>query len=234
MQVLNEVHLSGLKKSYMRQAALNGIDLHMKGPGMIGIVGPNGSGKSTLLKLMAGLIRPSSGQVKINNERITRRSGETTAFLSEDDSLYRFLTVSKTLQFFHETVPEFDLTKAERMVTELKLPLDRKVKHLSKGNRARLKIVVTLARSVPVLCMDEPLSGLDPLVRQDILKMIIRYADIENQLVFLSTHEVEEVEPFLDQVIIIQDGEVALFGEVETLRQERGMTVTELMREVLA
>lgn len=227
------VTLQSVSKSYLRNPALNQINITLNEPGIIGIVGPNGSGKSTLLKLISGLLRPSSGTVEVNSKSAGRRSGSDVTFLAEDDSLYGFLTIKKTLDFYDQAIPSFDRNQAESIVKELNLSFEQKVKHLSKGNRARLKLAVTLARKTPVLCMDEPLSGLDPIVREDILKIIIRYADIERQLILISTHEVEEVEPFLDQIIIMKEGNISLSGNTETLRYERQKTITELMKEVL-
>lgn len=233
MNDLPEVTLDQVNKAYLRNPALEQVNIQINEPGIIGLVGPNGSGKSTLLKLIAGLLRPSSGSVKVNNVPVTRRAGSIVSFLAEDDSLYGFHTVRQTIDFYDQAITSFQCEEAESMIKELNLPLEKKVKHLSKGNRARLKIAVTLARKVPVLCMDEPLSGLDPLVREDILQMIIRYTDIERQLIFISTHEVDEIEPFLDQIIIMKEGRVALTGNAEVLRLERRKTITELMKEVL-
>lgn len=104
-----------------------------------------------------------------------------------------------------------------------------KVKHLSKGNRGRLKMVISLARDVPVILMDEPLSGLDPLVRDSIVKGLISFIDLERQTVLITTHEIKEVETILDEVIAIKDGHIIGYRNVEQLRLEENMSIVEWM-----
>ncbi|SDY16257.1 ABC-2 type transport system ATP-binding protein [Evansella caseinilytica] len=227
------ITLTNVSKKYVRQQALAPLDLSLDHNGIVGLIGPNGSGKSTLLKLMAGLAQPTTGSITLAGKKITRRASEHIAFLAEIDSLYSSHTVKEAIQFFDGATTDFSREKAEEMLDKLKVDLHQKIRRLSKGNRARVKLVLTLSRNVPILLMDEPLSGLDPLVREDILKMIVSYVDVEKQMVILSTHEVSEVEPFLDYVIFMKSGSVLLNEKVETLREERRINLVEVMREVL-
>jgi len=227
------IKLLNVSKKYAKQTALANVDLSLNQKGIIGVIGLNGSGKSTLLKMMAGLVQPSSGEVFFGNEKITRRIGSHIAFLSELDALYPFQTVAQAVHLWDGAVEDFSSEKANKILQSLNVDTNKKIKTLSKGYRARVKLAVTLARNVPVLIMDEPLSGLDPIVREDILKMIVSNVDLEKQMLILSTHEVSEVEPFLDYVIFLKNGEVVLNAAVETLREDRGMSVIEAMREVL-
>ncbi|PYZ98161.1 spermidine/putrescine ABC transporter ATP-binding protein [Alteribacter lacisalsi] len=228
------IDVKGLTKKYRRKTALKKIDLTIDSPGLIGLVGPNGSGKSTLLKTAAGLLRPGKGSVTILGETVSRRIADQAAYLAEVDSLYDYQTVRQAVVFFSRVYPDFSVEKAESLLGELKIDTGMKIKSLSKGNRARVKIAVTLARDVPVLLLDEPLSGLDPIVREEILKMIIRHTDLNRQATVISTHEVAEVEPFLDYIIFVKDGSILLSEDVETLRETRGQSVVQAMREVLS
>lgn len=229
----NIITIRQLTKTYSKGEGITDIELTLDRPGLTGVIGPNGSGKTTLLKLMAGLLRPSKGTVEIGGTPVDRRIGTKVAYLSELDSLYAFQTVEGAITFHEKTISAFDRDRAEAMADKLNMDQKQKIKTMSKGNRAKVKIMLTLARKVPVLVMDEPLSGLDPLVRQDILNMIISEIDVENQLVLISTHEVSEVEPFLDHVLILRNGQVVIEGSTDTLREEHGKSVVELMREVL-
>ena len=114
----------------------------------------------------------------------------------------------------------------------MKLDRDSKLKHLSKGNRGRLKIVLTLAREVPFILMDEPLSGLDPMVRESIVKSLISFIDLKRQLVLITTHEIKEIEAILDEVILIKDGGIVGQRNVEDLRMEENMGIVEWMTKV--
>jgi ABC-2 type transport system ATP-binding protein len=154
------------------------------------------------------------------------------AFLSDSNSLYPFYTVRETLEFGQSVFPSFDLTKAEKMVQTLRLDKNQRVKNLSKGNLARLKIIFALSRNVPLILMDEPLSGLDPIIREEILKILASYVEFGEQTLIISTHEVSEVEPLLDYVVFLNQGHLVLTAEVEELRAQRGKSVLEVLKEV--
>ena len=227
------IEMKQVTKRYGKSDGLFDISWRMSQKGLAGIIGPNGSGKTTLLKLIAGLLRPTNGTVTVGGRIVDRTIAGQVAYLSELDSLYGFQTIRQAIRFHEQTIESFRTEKAMEMTNELALPLDKKIKTLSKGNRAKVKIILTLAREVPILVMDEPLSGLDPIVREDILNMIIRYLDVERQLGLISTHEVTEVEPFLDYVMFLNRGSIILEGETDHLREKHGKSVVELMREVL-
>ncbi|TVP84752.1 MAG: ABC transporter ATP-binding protein [Alkalicoccus sp.] len=229
---MTNVSCSNVTKKYGRKEALREVDLTLPENGIAGIIGPNGSGKSTFLKLISGLIRPESGTVTINGTETGRKSGAEAAYLSEEDSLYDFMTVGKTIAFSSGVYPGFDRELAHTLVEEMKLDENDKVKHLSRGNKARLKLAVTMARKTPVLCLDEPLSGMDPLVREDILRLIVTHLDVEHQLCLITSHEVKELEPFLDHVLIIHDGRIVVDRNVEELKETERKSLIDLLREV--
>ncbi|MDO7785736.1 ABC transporter ATP-binding protein [Desulforamulus aquiferis] len=228
------IQFSNVRKRYLRQVALDDVTLSLPQGKIIGLVGPNGSGKSTLLKLTAGLVRPSSGSVKVNGKEVNRMIASEVSYLSELDVLYPFYTVKETIDFNAGLFADFDVAKAQEMLTFMQLDPDKKVKALSKGNRGRLKIILTLARKVPLILMDEPLSGLDPLVRDSIIKSLISYLDLEQQTVVMTTHEVTEVEPILDMVVAVQNGQIRGMAEVDEIRSTHGQNLVEWMKENLA
>ena len=114
---------------------------------------------------------------------------------------------------------------------DMQLEPDKKMRDLSKGSRGRLKIVLTLAREVPYILMDEPLSGLDPLVRQSIVKGMISYVDLESQTLVMTSHEITEIESILDSFIAIKDGSLIRMADVEELHESEGLSITEWMRK---
>lgn len=229
----NIIAFSNVSKAYGKTKAINNVSFQIPRTGIIGLVGANGSGKSTLLKLIAGLVKKTSGEIVVLDQPVTRMISKKVAFLAEVDSLYDFFTVRETITFAAKVFFDFNEEKALKIVEALKLELDQKVQTLSKGNRARLKIAITLSRKVPLLLMDEPLSGLDPLVREDIIKLIARYVEMEEQTLIISTHEVAEIEPLLDHVLLVQSGEIIMSEKVEDLREQKGKSVLDAMREVL-
>ncbi|MCM3713905.1 ABC transporter ATP-binding protein [Alkalihalobacillus oceani] len=219
-------------KKFMTKTALDGIDLTLTRGKIIGLVGENGSGKSTTLKLIAGLTQPSSGQIMINGKKGSRTIAKEVSYLSELDEYYGFYNVGQTIDFHATQFPDFNLEKAEEIRTFMNLERDAKLKHLSKGNRGRLKIVLSLAREVPVVLMDEPLSGLDPMVRDSIVKGLISFIDLERQLLLITTHEIKEIEMLLDEVIAIKDGAIVGHHNVEKLRDERNQGIVEWMTDL--
>jgi ABC-2 type transport system ATP-binding protein len=225
------IQMSNVSKKYRNQSAIHNISITFPTGKIMGIVGENGSGKSTLLKLIAGLALPTSGQVTINGETANRRIGKIVSYLSEMDSFYSIFTVREAIDFQASQFPDFNLAKAEKVMKYMQLEPDKKIKNLSKGSRGRLKIVLTLAREVPYILMDEPLSGLDPLVRESIVKGMLTFIDLESQTLIMTSHEIHEIESILDCFIAIKDGSLIKMVEVEELHESEGLSITEWMKK---
>ncbi|CAM3216917.1 ABC transporter ATP-binding protein [Sporolactobacillus spathodeae] len=223
------IQLENVSKRYLVKKALNNVNLQIEPGHIIGLIGSNGSGKSTTLKLIAGLIRPSKGTVLVEGKLANRRICAKVAYLSELDAYYSFFTVEQTVDFYARTFSDFNREKAEEILQFMKLDRAQKVKDLSKGSRARLKIVVTLARDVPFILMDEPLSGLDPMVRQSIIRGLLSFIDLERQTIILTTHELAEIEPLLDTVILLKDGTVVATERIESIRDKEKLNLVDWM-----
>ncbi|MFK3960436.1 ATP-binding cassette domain-containing protein [Guptibacillus hwajinpoensis] len=226
------ITFENVSKRYLRKQALSDVNVRIPEGKIIGLVGSNGSGKSTFMKIIAGLVVPSEGKVMFNEEQVSRRSANKVAYLSELDAYYSFFTVKETIRFFASQFSDFNLEKAHDIVEFMEVDQDQKVKHLSKGNRGRLKIALTLARDVPIILMDEPLSGLDPMVRDSIVKSLLSFIDLEKQTVIITTHEVTEIEPLLETVIAIRNGKVLALEDVETIRERDRMRIVEWLKKL--
>lgn len=226
------IEFNHVTKKYRSQAALNDFSLSLPAGKIIGLVGENGSGKSTALKLISGIISPTKGSVTVDGEVATRRISSKVSYLSELDAYYTFYTVGETVSYYASLYSDFNQSKAEEILDYMKLDRRKKVKDLSKGNRGRLKIAVTLAREVPVILMDEPLSGLDPIVRDAIVKGLLSFIDFEKQTLIITTHEIKEIEPILDTVVLIKDGVLLKMEDVEELRMEQNVSIVEWMKQV--
>ncbi|ACV62485.1 ABC transporter related [Desulfofarcimen acetoxidans DSM 771] len=227
------IEFNNVSKKYGRQPALSNINLTLPRGKIIGLVGPNGSGKSTILKLIAGLVHPSSGSVKVNGREANRRIASEVSYLSELDVLYSFYTVAETISFNAGQFADFDINKAQEMVSFMQLDPNMKVKNLSKGNRGRLKIILSLARRAPLILMDEPLSGLDPLVRDSIIQSLISYLDLKQQTLIMTTHEVAEVEPLLDTAVAVKNGQIRNISEIDDIRSQQGQSLIDWMKQHL-
>jgi ABC-2 type transport system ATP-binding protein len=227
----NVIELTNVSKIYGKRSAVKNMTLALPVGRIIGIVGENGNGKSTLLKLMAGLLQPTSGSVTVNGETANRRISKMVSYLPEQDSYYAMFTVREAIAFQASQFPDFLSEKALEIMMFMQLEPDKKIKDLSKGQRGRLKIVLSLARDVPYLLMDEPLSGLDPLVRYSIVKGMISYVDLTKQTLIMTTHEIHEIESILDSFIAIKDGSLLKMANVEELHESEGLGITEWMKK---
>ncbi|MFZ3588523.1 ABC transporter ATP-binding protein [Bacillus sp. DJP31] len=227
------IQMQNVVKRYGKDYALKNIDLTFKKGRIYGLLGPNGSGKSTTLKLITGLVFPDSGTVTMNEQTVTRKTSESVAYLTELDMFYDTFTVLETIDYVDSQFSDFNRERADILLKELKLEPTKKVKSLSKGNRGRLKLVTTLARDAEVLLLDEPFSGLDPMVRDSIVKSLLQYIDFENQILIIATHEINEIEPLLDEAIAIYYGSIIGHEKVEDLREEQGLSVLQWFKQTV-
>lgn len=223
------IELKNVSKKYGGRQALQNVILTIPQGKVVGLVGENGSGKTTLLKLMAGLLTPDEGKATYGGNPITRRIAEHIAYMPDTDLFYPYFTVQQLFDFYASQFDDFDVVKAKEIAQFLNISLDAKMKHLSKGNRGRVKIAVTLGREASYYLLDEPFSGLDPMVRADIAKGLIRFTDIERQTVIMTTHEIREMEPLLDEMIVLKGGQVIASESVDEIRDVYGMDATSWM-----
>ncbi|MBS4209287.1 ABC transporter ATP-binding protein [Bacillus sp. FJAT-50079] len=227
------IRLSNVTKKYGSEYALNQVDLEFQSGKIYGLLGPNGSGKSTTLKMITGLVYPSNGSVTVFGEEVTRKSCEKVSYLTELDMFYESFTIKRMIDFYASQFPDFNESKANELLKEMNLTVNKKIKQLSKGNRGRLKLILTLAREAPVILLDEPFSGLDALVRDSIVKSLLTYIDFEKQTVIIATHEIDEIEPIMDEVIAIFNGDIIGHENVEQLREEQGTSVLEWFKTIM-
>jgi ABC-2 type transport system ATP-binding protein len=224
------LQLSNVSFRYMKKPILQDVSFSFPVGQIIGLVGENGSGKSTLLKVLAGLLRPSSGEVLLNGAPVTRRSADEIAYLPDIDLFFDFYTGEQLFQHYASQFEDFSYDKACIVAEFLQVDKNMKLRQLSKGNRGRMKMAATLGREVPYYLMDEPFSGLDPMVREQLIKGLIQFTDIEHQTILLSTHELYEVEPILDQIILLQNGSIVAHEEVETIRDVTNKDAVQWMK----
>lgn len=219
------IELKNITKKYGKDFSLKNITLTFEKGKIYGLLGPNGSGKSTTLKMISGLVYPNNGEIIVNGEQVTRKISRKVSYLTELDMFYDTFTVKNMIEYYASQFVDFNLEKAEILLNEMNLDGSKKIKQLSKGNRGRLKLVLALSRRTPILLLDEPFSGLDPMVRDSIVKSLLSYIDFEEQTVIIATHEISEIEPLLDEVVIIHQGDLIGHKNVEELRETEGLSV---------
>ena len=226
------MNVNAVSFKYNRKTVLERISFQVPKGQIIGLIGENGCGKSTLLKLMAGILVPSEGAITWNGEKVTRRLANHISYQPDMDLFYEKMTGEEVFSLYAGQFDDFSIEKAREIAQFLEVPTKVKLGKLSKGNRGRIKMATFIARDVELYLMDEPFAGLDPLARESLMKAIIKFIDTEHCSVVLSTHEVSEVEPILDRVILLKDGHIRAMDNLEDIRDERGEDAVEWMKNL--
>jgi ABC-2 type transport system ATP-binding protein len=224
------IEFKNVSKSFGSTVALNDVSLVFPRGKIIGLFGPNGAGKSTSIKLIMGLNRPDRGEVRVDGENPQNKK-QDMAYLPEIDHLYPWMNIAQAADFTRTFYTDWDEAKYRELLKFLNLQEDMKISKISKGQRAKTKLLLTVSRRAPYLLMDEPLSGIDILTREEIINTLIRDYREGEQTIIISTHEIAEVESLVDEVIFLDRGKVKLNGNAEDLRVERNMSLVELMKE---
>jgi ABC-2 type transport system ATP-binding protein len=213
--------VEGLSRHYGRKAALEEISLSLPRGVVFGLVGENGAGKTTLIKHLLGLLKAQSGTVRVfgldpvrEPVRVLSRLG----YLSEDRDLPEWLRLHEMLRYLRAFYPTWDDGYAEELRCQFDLDPGARIKTLSQGQRARAGLLAALAFRPELLVLDEPSTGLDPIVRKEILSAIIRTIAQEGRTVVFSSHLLDEVERVSDHVALIDRGKVVLGGSLESIK----------------
>jgi ABC-2 type transport system ATP-binding protein len=227
----NIIEIKGLTKSYLNKKALNNVDLNLEKGKIIGILGPNGSGKTTMIKIITGILRESKGEVLIDGKRPGVYTKSIVSYLPDRNFLYNWMNIQDAIGFYKDFYKDFDENKAYDLLKFMKLDRNAKINSLSKGMTEKLNLTLVLSRKAKVYILDEPIAGVDPVARDQILNAIIDNYDKESTML-ITTHLVRDMENIFDDVVFLRDGEIYLTGNAESLREEKGMQIDELYKEI--
>jgi ABC-2 type transport system ATP-binding protein len=215
------VEIRDLSRRFGPKVALEHVCLTVPRGTVFGLVGANGAGKTTLIKHVLGLLKAASGVVRVFGSDPVRDPVGVLArigYLSEETDLPGWMRVEELLRYTRAFYPRWDDAYAEELRQAFDLDPAARIKHLSKGQRARAGLLVALAHRPELLVLDEPSSGLDPLVRRDIVAAIIRTIADEGRTVLFSSHLLDEVERVSDRVAMIDRGRIVLSGDLDDLK----------------
>jgi ABC-2 type transport system ATP-binding protein len=222
------VETAGLTKRYGRTTALDGLDLTLGEGEVVGYLGPNGAGKSTTIGLLLALIRPTSGSARLfglDAWRDARAAHRRLAYVPSTADLWPSLTADETLRFLAAVHGSVDDAYREQLIRRFELPRDRRARALSHGNKQKVPLVAAFASRADLLLLDEPTTGLDPLMEQ-VFRECVREARDRGQTVFLSSHVLSEVEAVCDRVVMLRAGRVVASGTLDVLRAVSATHVT--------
>lgn len=229
-----------LSKKFGKHIAVDQLTFMLRRGEVVGLLGPNGAGKSTLIKCIVGLLRPTSGEIRINGHiRGSRSARQTSAYVPEIPQLYGMLSVWQHLQFITSAYEvEHWEEKAESLLKMFEIwdKKDEFVKTLSKGMRQKLSLCCGVVSNAQMLFLDEPMVGLDPKAIKN-LKDLIQQLKDEGKTLFISTHLLDPIETICNRVIVLKKGKIIAEGSLEDLRQQLGeehASLEEVFLEVTA
>src|SRR5438270_11219975 len=218
------IEITELTRRFDSKAALDSVSLSTPGGAVYGLVGANGAGKTTLIKHILGLLRAQSGSVRVFGlDPVADPVGVLSriGYLSEENDLPGWMRVDELMRYTRAFYPAWDDAYAEELRRRFALDYATKITNLSKGQRARAGLLIALAHRPELLVLDEPSSGLDPIVRRDILGAVIRTIADEGRTVLFSSHLLEEVEEVADHVTMIASGRIVLSAPLADIKESQ-------------
>ena len=220
-----------LSKSYGKAPALENVSFAIEPGRIVGLLGPNGSGKTTLIKLANGLLTPDSGEILIDGAAPGRETHAVVSYLPERTAIPIWMSAGQLMDFYQDFYRDFRRQTAEEMLRHLDIRPTQRIRQMSKGTREKVQLIMVMSRSAKLYLLDEPIGGVDPATRDYILTTIISNYNPEASVI-LSTHLIADVEKVLDEVVFIDKGHLVLQSSVDQIREEKGISVDALFREV--
>lgn len=217
----NIVHARSLQKSYGKFKALNGVDLNIPTGAICGLIGPNGAGKTTTLKALIGLC-DVEGELLVagRDPRVARHKlMEEVCFIADVGILPKWLRVSQVIDYVEGVHPKFDRSKAVQLLSTTQIPINKRIKELSKGMVTQLHLALVMAIEVRLLVLDEPTLGLDIIYRKEFYDRLLNDYFDGNRTIIISTHQVEEVETLLSHLVFIKRGAIVLDAPMTDLAE---------------
>jgi ABC-2 type transport system ATP-binding protein len=202
--------------------AVDSLSLSVPEGSIYAFLGPNGAGKTTTIKMLMNIIRPtggSAGVLGVDSTRLGPREFEQIGYVSENQKMPDWMTVQELIDFCRPMYPSWDPAFCAKLLAGFDLPLDRRLRSLSRGMRMKASLLTSLAYHPRLLVMDEPFTGLDPLVRDEVIRGLLELTGQEKWTIFISSHDIDEVERLADWVGVINAGKVHLAESAASLQQ---------------
>ena len=207
------------------------MNLTLEAGKIVGLLGPNGCGKSTLIKLIAGLLQPTEGEITVCGHPVGPESKALVSYLPERPYFSPSQRVRDLMDQFQDFYADFDRTVAEKLLQDLDIKTDARMKTLSKGTKEKVQLILVMSRKAKLYLLDEPIAGVDPAARDYILRTIVSNYNPEGTIV-ITTHLIADVEQVLDDFMFMAyGGHIVCGGNAEQIRQNTGKSLDALFRE---
>jgi ABC-2 type transport system ATP-binding protein len=215
------IEIRNLRKYYRRTLAVDGLNLDVPEGAVTAFLGPNGAGKTTTIKCLLNMVTPDDGTVKVLGEDSRKMGSEVfrrIGYVSENQELPLWMTVQQLMDYCRPMYPTWDASFAAKLLKGFDLPPQAKIKNLSRGMKMKAALLSSLAYRPKLVVLDEPFSGLDPLVRDEFIRGMLELTENEGWSVFVSSHDIAEVERLADRVAIVDRGRIKLDEDSDSLR----------------
>jgi len=230
---VNVLECRDLTKSYRKNhPVLYHFNFELQPGRIVGLLGPNGCGKSTLMKTVAGLLQPDSGEILVCGKPIGAETKAMISYLPERTYFDPSMKVSELIEFFRDFYQDFDVQRANNLLSDLGIDQKSYLRTLSKGTKEKVQLVLVMSRRAKLYLLDEPIAGVDPAAREYILSTIVgNYC--QDSTIVITTHLITDVEQILDDFVFLSyGGRILKQGNAEEARMESGLSLDALFKEV--
>jgi ABC-2 type transport system ATP-binding protein len=217
---MNIIETNQLSRRYWRTEALCGLTMAVPTGSVFALLGANGAGKTTAIKVLMNLLEPSAGEARVlgvDSRRLGPAQRAQIGYVSENQKLPLWMTVRQLLDYYRPFYPTWDTALEHKLRAQFELPVERKLRHLSRGMLMKAALLSSLAYRPRLLVLDEPFSGLDPLARDDFVRGVLEASELGDWTVVVSSHDIEEVERLADNVALLEAGRLQFNETTETL-----------------
>lgn len=225
------IEVKNLTKKFGRKTVLKGASFTAEKGKITCLVGINGVGKTTIMKAIMALTSIEGGEILINGEKIHKGSFEKVTFIPDTITMLPSMKIKEAMQFMADFYQSWNQERANELLEFFRLNANDRISDLSKGNTAKVNILLGLAQDVDFLLMDEPFSGIDIFSREQIANVFTSHL-IEDRGVIITTHEINDIEHLIDKVVLLDNGIVLKEFNTEEMREMEGKSVIDVMREV--
>ncbi|MBU3099005.1 MULTISPECIES: ABC transporter ATP-binding protein [Clostridium] len=211
------IDIKNVSKKIDDKYILKNVDLHVNKGSIFGIIGENGAGKTTLIKCLTGIYRVNEGSILIDGEEVfdNAKIKQKIGYVSDENQYFSSFKVCELLEFYKKAYNDFSKERFDELNIKFKIPLNRRIRELSKGMKMRTAILLNLSIKPDILILDEPTSGLDPVIKKELMSIIVDEVASRDVTVFISSHHLDHIERICDSVAIIKGGEIKLKSSME-------------------